>query len=72
MGTIALTGVTGHLGNRVRELLPDEGRPLVLLARTPARVVAGPRDEVRPCDFADPDGAARALSGVDTLLMVSA
>ena len=70
--TIALTGVTGHLGNRVRELLPDTGQPLVLLARTPAKVVAGPRDEVRPCDFADPDGAARALSGVDTLLMVSA
>jgi len=72
LGTIALTGVTGHLGSRVRELLPDTGRPLVLLARTPARVVAGPRDEVRVCDFADPDGAVRALAGVDTLLMVSA
>jgi uncharacterized protein YbjT (DUF2867 family) len=70
--TIALTGVTGHLGNRVRELLPDTGEPLVLLARTPSKVIAGPRDEVRPCDFADPEGAARALSGVDTLLMVSA
>ncbi|TPG19546.1 NAD(P)H-binding protein [Pedococcus bigeumensis] len=72
MGTIALTGVTGHLGNRVRELLPDDGRQLVLLARSPGKVVAGPRDEVRRCDFADPEGAARALSGVDTLLMVSA
>lgn len=70
--TIALTGVTGQLGNRVRELLPDTGRPLVLLARTPAKVVAGPRDEVRACDFADPEGAVRALAGVDTLLMVSA
>lgn len=70
--TIALTGVTGHLGRRVRELLPDTGQPLVLLARTPAKVVAGPRDEVRRCDYADPEGAARALVGVDTLLMVSA
>jgi NAD(P)H dehydrogenase (quinone) len=70
--TIGLTGVTGHLGSRVRELLPDGGEGLVLLARTPEKVVAGPRDEVRPCDFADPDGAARALAGVDTLLMVSA
>ena len=73
--TIGLTGVTGHLGSRVRALLaesaPDAG-PLVLLARTPAKVVAGPRDEVRQCDFAEPDGAARALAGVDTLLMVSA
>ena len=70
--TIGLTGVTGHVGSRVRELLPDTGQPLVLLARTPARVTAGPRDEVRPCDFADPEGAALALAGVDTLLMVSA
>jgi uncharacterized protein YbjT (DUF2867 family) len=70
--TIGLTGVTGHVGRRVRELLPDTGQPLVLLARTPSKVTAGPRDEVRRCDFADPEGAARALSGVDTLLMVSA
>lgn len=73
--TIGLTGVTGHVGSRVRALLaetaPDAG-PLVLLARTPAKVTAGPRDEVRACDFADPEGAARALAGVDTLLMVSA
>ena len=70
--TIGLTGVTGHVGRRVRELLPDTGQPLVLLARTPSKVTAGPRDEVRPCDFADPEGAVRALAGVDTLLMVSA
>jgi NAD(P)H dehydrogenase (quinone) len=70
--TIGLTGVTGHVGSRVRELLPDTGQPLVLLARTPGNVTAGPRDEVRRCDFADPDGAADALAGVDTLLMVSA
>jgi NAD(P)H dehydrogenase (quinone) len=71
-GTIALTGVTGHVGSRVRELLTDARQPLVLLARTPAKVTAGPGDEVRACDFADPDGAAQALTGVDTLLMVSA
>ena len=70
--TIGLTGVTGHVGRQVRELLPDTGQPLVLLARTPAKVVAGPRDEVRACDFADPEGAVRALAGVDTQLMVSA
>ncbi|QGN56947.1 SDR family oxidoreductase [Nostocoides sp. HKS02] len=70
--TIGLTGVTGHVGGRVRELLPDTGQPLVLLARTPSTVTAGPRDEVRPCDFADPDGATAALDGVEILLMVSA
>ena len=70
--TIGLTGVTGHVGRRVRELLSESGPPLVLLARTPGKVVAGPQDDVRRCDFADPEGAVRALSGVDTLLMVSA
>lgn len=73
--TIGLTGVTGHLGSRVRELLAQtagDTAPLVLLARVPAKVTASPRDEVRACDFADPDGARKALAGVDTLLMVSA
>ena len=64
--------MTGHVGGRVRQLLPDTGQPLVLLARTPSKVIAGPRDEVRACDFADPEGATAALHGVDTLLMVSA
>ena len=70
--TIGVTGVTGHVGGRVRELLADTGQPLVLLARTPGKVSAGPREQVRACDFADPEGAAAALDGVDTLLMVSA
>lgn len=71
-GTIGLTGVTGHVGGAVRELLAGSGSPLVLLARTPAKVTARPGEEVRACDFAEPDAAARALQGVDTLLMVSA
>lgn len=71
-GVIGLTGVTGHLGGRVRELLADSGHPLVLLARSPQKVAAGAGEEVRACDFADREGAVRALQGVDTLLMVSA
>lgn len=69
---IGVTGVTGHLGGRVRELLAGSGHPLVLLARTPQRVTTGAGEEVRTCDFADREGAVRALQGVDTLLMVSA
>ena len=69
---IGITGVTGHLGGRVRELLSGGGRPLVLLARSPQKVAPAVGEEVRACDFADREGAVRALRGVHTLLMVSA
>lgn len=70
--TIGITGVTGHLGGRVRDLLAGSGYPLVLLARSPAKVTSGGGEDVRACDFADAAGATRALQGVDTLFMVSA
>jgi uncharacterized protein YbjT (DUF2867 family) len=71
-GTIGITGVTGHVGGRVRELLSGHDRQLVLLARTPSRVQGAEGEDVRACDFGEPDAAARALHGVETLLMVSA
>ena len=71
-GVIGVTGVTGHLGGRVRELLTGSGHPLVLLARTPQKVMTGAGEGLRACDFADREGAVQALQGVDTLLMVSA
>lgn len=71
-GVVGVTGVTGHLGGRVRDLLTGSGHPLVLLARTPQKVTTRSGEEVRACDFADRDGAVQALRGVDTLLMVSA
>jgi uncharacterized protein YbjT (DUF2867 family) len=71
MGAIGITGVTGHVGARVRELLTGGGDALVLLARTPSRVSVAQGEEVRACDYADPEAATRALRGVDTLLMVS-
>jgi uncharacterized protein YbjT (DUF2867 family) len=71
-GTIGLTGVTGHLGNRVRELLAGRDLKVVLLARTPAKVRDAQASEVRACDYADQQGATAALQGIDTLLMVSA
>lgn len=72
MDSIGITGVTGHVGGRVRDLLSGHDRALVLLARTPSRVLVAQGEEVRACDFAEPDTATRALQGVDTLLMVSA
>ena len=68
---VALTGVTGHLGGKVLARFESSGTPAVLLARTPSKVVASQGMEVRACDYADAEGARRALEGVDTLLMVS-
>jgi uncharacterized protein YbjT (DUF2867 family) len=72
MDSIGITGVTGHVGGRVRDLLSGHDRALVLLARDPSKVAVAQGQEVRSCDFAEPGAAARALQGVDTLLMVSA
>jgi uncharacterized protein YbjT (DUF2867 family) len=72
MDSIGITGVTGHVGGRVRDLLSGHDRALVLLARDPSKGSVAQGQEVRSCDFAEPGAAARALQGVDTLLMVSA
>lgn len=71
-GVIGVTGVTGHLGGRIRELLTGGGHPLILLARAPQKVTTGAGEEVRACDFVDQERAVQALQGVETLLMVSA
>jgi uncharacterized protein YbjT (DUF2867 family) len=70
--TIGLTGVTGHIGSRVRELLPDGGQGLVLLARRPDAAPSVQGAEVRAVDYADTPQVRAALGGIDTLLMVSA
>lgn len=70
--TIAVTGATGQLGrqiiNAVRVRAPHE--PLIALARSPDRA---PElgVEVRRFDYADASTLAPALSGVDTLMLVS-
>ncbi len=71
-GTVALTGVTGHLGAKVLARFAGRQASAVLLARNPSKVAGAPGFGVRACDYADASGARRALRGVDTLLMVSA
>ena len=71
-GTVALTGVTGHLGAKVLARFAGRQASAVLLARNPSKVAGAPGFEVRACDYADASGARRALGGVDTLLMGSA
>ena len=69
---LGITGSTGEVGRRVARALADDFRNDVrLLVRDPARAPDYDTD-VRVCDYADRDASVRALTGVDTLFMVSA
>lgn len=69
--TIGITGVTGTIGGHVARLLSDEGVPLVLLPRDPAKAPTLPRAVVRPADYGDRNLCERSLEGIETLFMVS-
>jgi NAD(P)H dehydrogenase (quinone) len=72
---IAVTGATGALGRRVVERLAraDDVR-LRLVVRDAARAphVPGAEVVVNPGGYADPDGLRAAVSGADTVYLVSA
>ena len=73
--TIAVTGATGALGGRVAaRLAGTEGLLLRLVVRDASRAPDVPGAEVveNPGGYADVDGFAAALAGVDTLYLVSA
>ncbi|WP_417494394.1 SDR family oxidoreductase [Maricaulis sp.] len=72
MMTIAITAVSGHLGQAIARTLIDMPGigPVVGLARTPAKA-SGLGIEVRPGDYTRPDQLKTSLAGVDTLLLVS-
>jgi uncharacterized protein YbjT (DUF2867 family) len=71
---IAVTGVTGALGGRVAARLAAAGAPLRLVVRDVDRAPDLPGAEIvaNPGGYADGDGFAAALDGVDTLYLVSA
>ncbi|UUX49109.1 SDR family oxidoreductase [Nisaea acidiphila] len=70
--TIAVTGASGQLGHLVIEQLMSRAprETIVALARSPQKV-ADFRVEVRKFDYSKPDGLAAALTGVETLLLIS-
>src|SRR2546423_10386018 len=70
MTTLAVTGATGHVGGRVARLLSAAGVPQRLLVRDPARAPALDGATVVRAEYGD--AAPAALTGVDTLFMVSA
>lgn len=68
--TIAITGATGALGGHVCRSL--SALSPVLIARDPSRVPAYEGCAVREAEYRDYDSSLAALSGVSTVLMVSA
>jgi NAD(P)H dehydrogenase (quinone) len=72
--TLLVTGASGHLGQRVIELLLEANAGRVIAAtRTPEKLAhLAARDvEVRKADFDDPSTLATAFAGVDRLLLIS-
>jgi NAD(P)H dehydrogenase (quinone) len=72
--TLLVTGASGHLGQRVIELLLEANAGHVIAAtRTPEKLAhLAARDvEVRKADFDDPSTLTEAFAGVDRLLLIS-
>ena len=72
---IAVTGATGALGRRVVDRLAATGEaPLRLVVRDAARApdVAGAEVVSHPGGYSDPAGLQAALTGADTVYLVSA
>jgi NAD(P)H dehydrogenase (quinone) len=71
---LLVTGASGHLGQRVVELLLEAKAGQVIAAtRTPEKLadLVGRGVEVRQADFDDPGSLAAAFAGVDRLLLIS-
>lgn len=73
MTTLAITGVTGHVGGRIARTLaahPLHDQELVLVARDPSRAPELGA-EVRQASYGDADAAERAFAGVQVLFLAS-
>jgi uncharacterized protein YbjT (DUF2867 family) len=71
-GLIAVTGATGALGGRVAARLADRGAALRLVVRDPARAPSLDGAQVARASYQDGPAMRAALTGVDTLFLVSA
>jgi NAD(P)H dehydrogenase (quinone) len=69
---IAVTGATGRLGGRIARRLAGAGVPQRLLVRDPTRAPELPGAAVVRAPYDDADAVREALTGLETVLMVSA
>jgi uncharacterized protein YbjT (DUF2867 family) len=69
---IAVTGATGGLGGRVARRLAEAGAAQRLVVRDPNRAPTLPGAGVARASYDDPSTLRAALTGIDTLLFVSA
>lgn len=70
---IGITGATGHLGRIVVNKLKEKvsADTIVALVRSPHKA-KGMNVEIREADYEKPETLAKALKGIDTLLLISA
>jgi len=68
---VAVTGATGLLGGAVATALAAAGVAQRLLVRSPDRAPALPGAEIAVAGYADGEAVRAALTGVDTVFMVS-
>lgn len=72
--TLLVTGASGHLGQRVLELLLEaQTGPIIATTRTPEKLAAFAARgvTVRQADFEDPASLRQAFTGADRLLLIS-
>ncbi len=70
---LAVTGVTGQVGGRVAARLAGLGLSQRLIVRDPSRAPHLPGSEIfGVASYGDPVAMGKALSGVDTMFLVSA
>lgn len=71
--SILVTGATGKLGRLIVQRLLDLGEPVRAFTRRPdvADALFGDRVELAEGDFRDPLSVARALTGVDRVVLLS-
>jgi NAD(P)H dehydrogenase (quinone) len=69
---IAVTGSTGNLGGHLARRLADLGVRQRLVVRDPARAPELPDTQIATADYADGAAVRTALTGIDTVFMVSA
>ncbi|GAA4675897.1 SDR family oxidoreductase [Frondihabitans cladoniiphilus] len=69
---IAITGASGNIGGAVAATLAASGTPLRLIVRNALKAPDLPHSAVSVATYGDREASMKALSGVETLFMVSA